>query len=102
MNIQDIRDAINIGRHEISIHADEKIDNDLITIGDIFASVQDGEVIEDYPDDRPFPSCLIYGRAHGTEPLHSVWGYDEDERLAVLITVYRPDPDRWVEWRIRR
>ena len=69
---------------------------------EIFFSVLQGEVIEDYPDDVPYPSCLIYGDTFADVPVHSVWAYNEDNRWAVLITVYRPDPERWMNWRTRR
>jgi hypothetical protein len=31
-----------------------------------------------------------------------VWAYNPDNRWAVLITVYRPDPNRWINWTERR
>jgi len=31
-----------------------------------------GEVIEDYPDDQPYPSCLVFGRTQSGGPLHVV------------------------------
>ena len=102
MNIDDIREAVSNGRFELTIHANSAAQDDQITDDEISSSVLSGEIIEDYPDDRPYPSCLIYGRTPGADPLHSVWGYNADERLAVLITVYRPDPNLWVDWRIRR
>jgi hypothetical protein len=55
-----------------------------------------------YPDDKPFPSCLIYGETFSGEPVHSVWAYNQENQWAVLITVYRPDPRRWIDWRTRR
>lgn len=36
------------------------------------------------------------------QPIHSVWGYNEKNQWVVLITVYRPDPQRWMDWKIRR
>ena len=63
-----------------------------ITFPDIRDSVLSGDIIEDYPDDRPLPSCLIFGNTLSADAMHSVWGYNSDERLAVLITAYRPDP----------
>ena len=60
------------------------------------------KVIEDYPDDKPYPSCLIYGNTFSQEPVHSVWAYNQENRWAVVITVYRPDPQRWIDWRTRR
>ena len=58
--------------------------------------------IEAYPRDKPYPSCLIYGDTFAGEPAHSVWAYNKDNQWAVLITVYHPDPDRWIDWRKRR
>ena len=43
-------------------HADEELANDEILDENLFHSVLHGEVIEDYPDDKPFPSCLVYGK----------------------------------------
>ena len=37
-------------------------ERDRLTIGEIFLSVLHGEIIEDYPTDKPYPSCLVYGR----------------------------------------
>ena len=102
MNIQDIRDATGSGSYELSFHANRKLQEDQLILGDILSSIPIGEIIEDYPDDKPFPSCLIYGITPLGDPVHSVWGYNERERYAVLITVYRPDPGRWIEWRVRR
>ena len=36
------------------------------------------------------------------EPVHSVWGFNNENKWAVLITVYRPDPAKWIDMRIRR
>jgi hypothetical protein len=64
--------------------------------------VLSGEIIEDYPKDKPFPSSLVLGFNIKNEPFHSVWGYNPENGWAVLITVYRPDPKRWINWKIRR
>ncbi|WP_035258495.1 DUF4258 domain-containing protein [Desulfatirhabdium butyrativorans] len=61
-----------------------------------------GEIIEDYPSGKPYPSCLIYGGSFAGELIHSVGAYNSETQWAVLVTVYRPDPDRWIDWRIRR
>jgi len=69
---------------------------------EIFYSVRRGEIVEEYPTDTPYPSCLVYGQTMREEPIHSVWAYNRDNRWAVLITVYRPDPNRWIDWKERR
>jgi hypothetical protein len=102
MTIDEIVDAIRSNRLRITDHADEEAQADKLRFDEIFFSVFQGEIIEDYPHDKPYPSCLIYGDTFIGEPVHSVWAYNEDNRWAVLITVYRPDPDRWIDWRKRR
>ena len=62
MNIQDILSAIQEKRIRITDHADEEAQADTLTFDEIFFSVLQGEVIEDYPTDKPYPSCLIYWR----------------------------------------
>ena len=102
MNIQDIINAIRDNHIRITDHADEEAQADLLSFDEIFFSVLQGEIIEDYPSDKPYPSCLIYGDSFTGEPIHSVWAYNPDTEWAVLITVYRPDPERWINWRTRR
>jgi len=102
MNIDDIVDAIRANRVRISDHADEEAEADQLSFDEIYFSVFCGEIIEDYPTDKPFPSCLIYGKTFGGDPVHSIWAYNGQNKWSVLITVYRPDPERWINWRERR
>ena len=102
MNIQDIIDAIRHNRIHITDHADEEAQADSLGFDEIFFSVLRGEIIEEYPGDKPYPSCLIYGDSFTGEPIHSVWAYNPETQWSVLITVYRPDPERWIDWRTRR
>jgi hypothetical protein len=102
VKLQDIISAIQEHRIRITDHADEEAQADALIFDEIFFSVLQGEVIEDYPIDKPYPSCLIYGDNFQGEPIHSVWAYNDQSKWAVLITVYRPDPDRWINWRERR
>lgn len=69
--------------HERGIHADE-VKNVLIK----------GEIIENYPETRPLPCCLIMG--HGVHnPIHAVAAVDSDEQMLWIITVYNPSADEW-------
>ncbi|MDP1779046.1 MAG: DUF4258 domain-containing protein, partial [Anaerolineales bacterium] len=69
MNIQDILSAIQEKRIRITDHADEEAQADYLTFDEIFFSVLQGEVIEGYPTDKPYPSCLIYGNNFEGEPI---------------------------------
>ena len=102
MVITDIIEAIKANRVRITDHADEEADADNLTFGEIYFSVINGEIIEDYPADKPYPSCLILGYTENGKPVHSVWAYNEQNQWAVVITAYRPDPNLWINWRERR
>lgn len=102
MNLEDIINALHSSRIRITDHADEEAEADGLYFDEIYFSVLHGEIIEDYPDDAPYPSCLIYGDTFSGDPVHTVWAYNADNRWAVLITVYRPSPERWVNWRQRK
>ena len=102
MDIQAIIDAMRKRRIRITDHADEEATNDGLILDEIYESVLAGEVIEDYPTDKPYPSCLIFGLTTAGRPVHSVWAYDEESLWSVLVTVYVPDPAQWIDWRERR
>ena len=102
IDINDVMEAIRTNRVRISDHADEEAEADQLSFDEIFFSVLYGEIIEDYPTDTPYPSCLIYGQTFSGDPIHSVWAYNTQNQWAVLITVYRPDPNRWIAWRERK
>lgn len=102
MDIINIIESIRANHIRITDHADEEAQTDALSFDEIFFSVFQGEIIEEYPTDRPYPSCLISGRTFLGEAVHSVWGYNQDSHWSVLITVYRPDPARWIDGRKRR
>jgi Domain of unknown function (DUF4258) len=101
MDIKDIINSIGDSRVRITDHADEEAFADQLTYDEIYFSVAHGELIEDYPNDKPYPSCLIFGKNFSGEAIHSVWAYNPDNMWSVLITVYRPNPERWIEWKVR-
>ena len=82
-------------------HAAERCRQRGITAKDIKDAVMNGEVIEDYPDDFPFPSCLILGSVAKIKPLH-VCMSDEGSG-GRIITAYFPLSERWDSgFRIRK
>lgn len=71
-----------------------------IRTDDIMFVFKTGEIIEQYPDDTPFPSCLILGRS-GERALHVVASIDED--MIYIITAYAPSPEKWeADWKMRK
>jgi len=102
MDLNDIIEAIRANRVRVTDHADEEARADSLKLDEIIFSLSNGEIIEKYESDRPYPSCLVFGQTHSGVAVHSVWAYNTESGWAVLITVYRPDPERWVNWRERK
>ena len=54
-------------------------------------------VIENYPEDKYSPSCLIYATTTSGRVLHI-----HSSHRAIIVTVYEPDPKRWDDLKRRR
>ena len=67
----------------------------MITREEVEGVIEDGEVIEDYPDDQRGHSCLLLGCGELGRPIHVV-GAPRSDYLAV-ITAYVPDEETWDE-----
>jgi hypothetical protein len=61
---------------------------------DVRNVIQGGEIIMDYPDDKPLPSKLILGFSNG-RPIHVVLAYDAANETGYVITAYVPDENIW-------
>jgi len=56
-------------------------------------AIHGGEIVEQYPADMPYPSCLVLGRTDDNRPLHVVCAVGKDRLW--LITSYYPTLDKW-------
>jgi hypothetical protein len=75
-------------------HALQRMFQRGIDDADVRSVLQAGEVIEDYPEDIPYPSQLILGWV-GVRPLHVVVARNAKDREAIVITAYQPDLALW-------
>jgi len=66
-----------------------------ISMDDVVDALTNGEIIEQYPSDYPFPSCLVLGYTKAGKALHIVCGSNEVELW--LITAYIPSPTEWTD-----
>jgi len=98
----EIRRKILRRKYEFSKHAvDQSIVRD-ISIAEVEEAISGGgEIIEDYPDDKYGPSCLILGFTNAGRPLHLQCSYPS-RTLIKIITLYEPDMDIWADFRIRK
>ena len=90
MKIEALREKVRQGRYIISFTHTEKLRRRRIRAEDIEQAIETGTVIEDYPEDKRGPSCLVLGFV-GRRPLHIVCGWANADEL-LIITAYEPDP----------
>ena len=62
---------------------------------DIEEALLNGEILEEYENDYPYPSCLVYGITTNNKVLHVVCGLNEEELW--IITAYYPNSLKWKE-----
>jgi hypothetical protein len=64
-----------------------------IVLKDVVNAIQSGEIIEQYPSDYPYPSCLVLGLSVNKSCLHTVCGVGNNKLW--IITAYFPTSDMW-------
>jgi hypothetical protein len=65
-----------------------------ITLGEVIEAMSTGTILEDYPQHRRGPCCLIAGETAERRPLHVVC--TTDLQVVIVITTYEPRPPKWV------
>ena len=91
-SIEDFR-AVNFPEKIIiTQHSRKRFAERKISISDVCTAIDNGEIIEQYPDDFPFPSCLILGRK-ADERIHIVASINEGTMY--IITAYVPNSSKW-------
>jgi len=99
--IDEIRRKIEADQFEFSKHATDQSIIRHISVQEVRELFGSAEVIEDYPEDKYGPSCLIFGRTAAGRPLHIQCSYPS-RPLIKIITLYEPDPARWIDFKRRR
>lgn len=93
VDIQRLKNLNQAEQIAITEHARQRLAERRITVSDIIKCIETGEIIKQYEDDRPFPSCLILGKTVEQDDIHIVVSHDDE--WIYLITAYRPDSDIW-------
>ncbi len=92
MNIEEMRRLCRAGATQWTNHVMMRLIQRSISTSDVEYAILNGEIIEEYPDDTPYPSGLVLGIIQ-RGPLHVVCGV-APERLWI-ITAYWPDLSEW-------
>ena len=99
LNLKDIRGFIERDQFLVSKHARIRMFQRNVSTDEIKDVVLNGDIIEEYLTDKPCPSVLILGFSGGS-PYHVVIAQCEDH--VRIITVYKPETDKWIDYRVRR
>jgi hypothetical protein len=99
--IDDLRLKISQNAFEFSKHAVDQTILRNISVQEIRDVINNGEIIEDYPDDKYGPSCLIFGVTQIGRPIHIQCSYPS-RPIVKVVSVYEPNPERWIDYKVRR
>ncbi len=95
MDIADLQKLCQSGAIKWTSHVLARLQERGIQPSDIKNCLMTGRIIEQYPDDYPYPSCLVLGTATTGKPLHVVIGAGAG--YLWNITAYYPNPMKWNE-----
>ncbi|MEW6038663.1 MAG: DUF4258 domain-containing protein [Pseudomonadota bacterium] len=94
--LERIRALVSAGEVRVSDHGYDELAGDQLTAREVVAGVREAVVVEEYPNYPKGPSVLLLQKDRTGEPIHVVWGIPRGyDKPVVLVTAYRPDPDRW-------
>ncbi|MBD2244153.1 DUF4258 domain-containing protein [Nostoc sp. FACHB-888] len=79
-----------------SRHAIQQMFYRRISQKEVKTAISYGEVIEENPDDTPYPSYLILDFIEG-KPIHVVFSYNEATDTGYVVTAYVPDSSIWLD-----
>jgi len=77
------------------LHAIQRMAERNVSTEELRKIIQNGKVIERYKSESPYLSRLILGQVN-SRPLHVVITENDAENKIVVITVYEPDPRKWI------
>ena len=76
----------------VTQHSRKRFAERNIKLRDVCEAINTGTIIDEYPEDTPYPSCLILGKSN-EKNLHICASINEG--IIYVITSYIPDPAKW-------
>jgi len=93
-----LRQLIIQGDVVISEHGYDQLAEDGLSAKEVISGIHEATIVEEYPDYPKGACVLVLQKDRAGRPIHVVWGIPKGyNKPAVLVTAYRPDPERWSE-----
>lgn len=99
--LEEIQRQLSLGEYEFSRHALKRVVERNISELEIKEVGRNAKIIEEYPDDKYTPSCLLLGFTNIERPIHIQVSLADTE-FVKIITVYEPSEDEWIDYSKRR
>ena len=96
-----IQAKVVAGEFEFSRHTVDQSLKRRISVKEIREAIASSQIIEDYPNDKYGPSCLLLDFTQNLRPLHIQCSYPS-RPLVKVVTVYEPDPFQWIDLKTRK
>ncbi|MBM2815807.1 MAG: hypothetical protein HW421_2569 [Ignavibacteria bacterium] len=93
-SLLEIKDHLMEGDYFHSLHSATRVIERNISFKDISEADGNAQIIEDYPDDKYSPSCLLLGFTKKGIPLH-IQVTRTIGKKRKIITIYHPDEKFW-------
>lgn len=93
MRIEELQEFCEKSQIKWYKHALERMQERDISREDVKKCIMGGEIIEDYPEDFPHPSCLVFGYTVDNRVIHVV--VSKDKECIGIITAYIPTTEKF-------
>lgn len=91
--LQRVRAQAEAEEIRITIHAQQEMVDEDISLDQVRQALANGHILENYPEHRRGPCCLVNGSTLTGRPLHVVC--TTAQPVLILITTYEPTPPKW-------
>ena len=91
--LERIQNQVRRETFRLTQHAQQEMAEEGITLDEVEQAILVGSIIENYPQHRRGPCCLISGFTDSQRPLHIVC--TTEQSVLIIITVYEPKLPKW-------
>lgn len=89
-----IKSCIKRRRMRWTYHVNMRLKGRFISRQTIVSSANSYEIIEEYPEDKYLPSCLVFAE-YENNIIHIQIATDLENESVTIVTAYKPTLDKW-------